>query len=632
LEAASTSSNTIASAAATVAVPAAVQHKRYERWLWGVVGLAIGAVMVGIISWLLVARPNPAPTASQAVKRMTIKLPDSEALASAKFGPNSIGRTSITLSPDGRLLAYVAIHNGKSQLYLRSLDQFEAKPISGTEGAYDPFFSPDGQQIGFFAENKLKKVSIHGGEPMTLCEIRNPIGASWGENETIVFADTVGLDLSQIPARGGKPQILVNLSEDFIGGFNAQFLYPQFLPGGKAVLFSIWPDVGDPDHFRIGVLSLVTGKWSVLLEGGTTPRYASSGHLVFAHAGGILAVPFDLSRLEITGPAITLVEGVRIEEWGAAQFALSQEGTLVYASGASAYVGKLTWVDRQGTSKPLTASPQPYGSIHLSPDGQRLAVLVMGAANDIYIYEFARATFTRLTMEGYNDVPRWTPDGKRVSYFRRNDPKQYEIVWKFADGRGAEEVLTTSKYAQWPMSWSPDGKLLAFTEWNQEGGDLWILPLEGDRRPQPWLKTKFLEWAATFSPDGKYIAYWSDESGQREVYVRPYASLSGKWQISSNGGDDPIWSRDGRELFYREGTKLMSVAIQTQPEFRAAAPHLMFEGSYLRNINGTEYDVAPDGQHFIMIEEATKQPPITHLNVVLNWFEELKQRVPTKSK
>ena len=299
---------------------------------------------------------------------------------------------------------------------MRALDQFDAKPIPGTEGAYGPFFSPDGRSLGFFSENNLKRVSLQGGEPVTLCEARIPHGASWGPDDTIVFADSEGLHLSRVAASGGRPDALP-MSEDVYRVF-----YPELLPGGKAVLVSSRTSI-NPDYYDIAVLSLATGEWRVLLKGGTNPRYAASGHIVFSRAGTILAAPFDLSRLEVTGPSVTLVEGIRIEEWGAAQFALSPGGTLVYVSGAPAWIGRLTWVDQQGTSKPLAAPAQAYGPLRISPDGQRLAVLVAGATSDVWVYEFARGTFTRLTMEGDNGGPRWTPDGRRVVYFRSKGPR-----------------------------------------------------------------------------------------------------------------------------------------------------------------------------------------------------------------
>jgi eukaryotic-like serine/threonine-protein kinase len=597
-----------------------------ERVIWGVGGLAVGALLVGIAIWLLAGRSTTGQTVSRAVRRMTINLRDGEPLALAKFGPLGIGRTSMALSPDGSELVYAVDHNGKSQLYLRAFDQFDARPISGTDGAYSPFFSPDGRSLGFFSGNKLKKLSLQGGEPVTLCEARIPHGATWGPDDTIVFADSEGVNVARVSASGGKPEILSRGKDRSDRAF-----YPEFLPGGKAVLFSI-KGFHNPDYGVIALLSLATGERRVLLEGGTNPRYAASGHIVFARAGAIMAVPFDLSRLEVTGSPVTLIEGVRIEEWGAAQFTLSPEGTLVYVSGGSAWIGNLTWVDHQGNSKPVGAPAQAYGPLTLSPDGQRVALTVVGATSDVYVYDLTRNAFNRLTTEGWNYRPVWTPDGKRIIYQRGTGPTQSQIVSQLADGSGGEEVLSTSEAAQWPSTLSSDGKVLAFQQNDPETGmDLYILPLDGDRQPYPWLKTKFNEWGSAISRDGKWIAYTSDESGQYEVYVRPFSGSGGKRQISVSGGEEVTWSPDGRTLFYREGQRWMSVAVQTQPDFSAAAPKFMFEGPYL-NVPGVSYDVAPDGQRFMMLEEYGKQPPTTHLNVVLNWFEELKQRVPAGKK
>ena len=606
------------SSAATIST---TQRWSREHLLWGAAGMALGAIVVAIAAWLLIGRSTLPKTNPNVVRRMTLKLPDDQPLALSKFGPLGIGRTAMAISPDGSLLVYAGERNGKSQLYQRALDQFDARPISGTEGAYSPFFSPDGRSIGFFSGDKLKKVSLQGGEPVTLCEARIPHGASWGPDDTIVFSDSEGYYLARISASGGKPEIL-SRAED-------RAFYPEFLPGGKAVLFSI-KGYQNPDYGHIAVFSLATGERRVILEGGTNPRYATSGHIVFARAGAILAAPFDLDRLTVTGPAVTLIEGVRIEEWGAAQFALSPEGTLVYASGGPAWIGKLTWVDHKGNSNPLPAAAQAYGPLSLSPDGKRVALTVVAASSDVWIYDLTRGTFTRLTTEGSNYRPTWTPDGKRVVYQRTTGPKQYQMVWQLADGSGAEEVLTTSDNPWWPASVSPDGKLLAFQQNETETVvDLSILPLEGDRRPYSWLKTKFNEWGATFSRDSKWIAYTSDESGQYEIYVRPTTGSGSKRQISNGGGEEVAWSPDGHSLFYREGLKWMSVDVQTQPEFHAEAPKFMFEGPYL-NVPGVSYDVAPDGR-FLMLEENVKQPPTTHLNVVLNWLEELR-RIPAGNK
>jgi len=599
-----------------VTAPVKAQRKTRDRVIWSAAGFALAAIAAALIFRMSIRSAAPLPT-TKPIKRMTIILPDHEPLALAKFGPIGVGRTAVALSPDGSLLVYTAERNGKSQLFLRAFDRFDAKPIPGTEGAYGPFFSPDGRSLAFFSENQLKRVSLQGGEPMTICEARIPHGGSWGPDDTIVFADSEGTKLSRVAASGGTKEVLLSKWQD-------RSFYPEFLPGGKAVIISVRTPY-NPDYGEIAVLSPATGERHVVIKGGTNARYVASGHIVFARAGAILAAPFDLSRLEVTGPAVTLIQGIRIEEWGAAQFALSQEGTLVYVKGGPAWIGKLTVVDRQGMSKQLEAPAQAYGPISLSPDGQRVAVTVTGATSDVWVYELSRGTFTRVTFEGSNFRPIWTPDGKRLIYFRNTDPTQIQMVWQLADGSDSAETLVTSDVTySTPGSCSPDGKFVIFQQSALETGfDLAVLPLEGDRKPFSWLKTKFNEWGPAFSRDGKWIAYVSDESGEYEIYVRSFAG-AGKQQISSGGGEEATWSHDGRTLFYRNRLTWMSVAVQTQPEFRAEAPQVMFEGPFL-NVPGVSYDVMPDGQHFIMIEENQKQAPTTQLNVVLNWLEELKQ-------
>ncbi len=591
--------------------------ERAQRVIWVAAGFGLATIVAGVLFWTLSGRWASPLSNSKPVSRLTIRLPDTEPLALAKFGPLGIGRTALAISPDGSQLAYAAERHGKSQLYLRGLNQFEAKPIPGTEGADGPFFSPDGRWVAFFSEAKLKKVSIQGGEPATLCEARIPHGGSWGPDNAIVFADAEGVALSRVSASGGNKEILANKYEDRV-------FYPQFLPGGKELLYSINVQY-NPDYGQTVLYTLATGERRVILEGGTNPRYAASGHIVFARAGAIQAVPFDLSRLEVTGPPTMLIEGIRIEEWGAAQFALSTEGTLVYATGGPAWIGKLTSVDSQGVSKPLSLPAQAYGPVSLSPDGQRLAVQVTGATSDVWVYDFVRGSLSRVTTEGSNLRPLWTPDGKRLIYSRRSGPNRFELVWQAADGSDTAEVLATSNRLWLPGSWSPDGKLLMYSEYNSETGfDLWILPVEGDRQPQLWLKTKFNQWGPAFSRDGKWIAYVSDESGPYEIYVRPYPGPGAKRQISNGGGEEVLWSHDGRTLYYRDVLKWISVVVETQPDFSAGAPKVMFEGPYL-NVPGVSYDVAPDGKHFILIEESQKQTPTTQLNVVLNWFGELKR-------
>ncbi len=601
-------------------------QKNWVRALpWGLAAistLALVALTVGNV--LRAPRPPTRPVA-----RFVVPLPPTERLALGLF-------TAIALAPDGSRLVYVANHAGTTQLYVRAIDRFEVTPIAGTEAASSPFFSPDGQSVGFFAEGKLKKVSLSGGAPLTLCSAPVNRGASWRPDDTIIFAPSITSGLFRVSAAGGTPKPLT-VPDRKKGELSHR--WPEILPGGKAVLFTIWTGTTFDDA-RIGVLSLETGERRVLVEGGTYARYVPSGHLVYARTGGLLAVPFDLKRLEVTGPPASILEGVSMNPtFGAAEFSSSTDGSLAYVSGGST-VGERTllWVDRKGAAQPLPAPPRGYRAPRLSPDGQRLAVGIEGTNSGVWLYELARGTLTRLTASGPIPFPIWTPDGKHVTFVSALGGA-LNLYWMPADGSGAAERLTTSEDAQWESSWSPNGQVLAFSESDPTTGlDIWVLSLEGDpstplgagRKPQPFLQTPSNEGGGMFSPDGRWLAYVSDESGRNEIYVRPFPGPGGKLQISTEGGTEPMWPRNGRELFYRNGDKMMAAAVETRPAFAAAKPKLLFEGHYETGVFAFQpnYDVASDGQRLLMLKASEQESAATQINVVENWSEELRRLAP----
>ncbi len=468
---------------------------------------------------------------------------------------------------------------------------------------------------------------------MTLSDAPENRGATWTSSGTIIFTPSPPSGLSVVSATGGPPQTLT--TPDAAHGERTH-RWPEILPGGKAVVFTIG-SLSSSDYYldaQLAVMSLDTGKIKVLPLTGTDAHYSPSGHLVFAAQGGLFAVPFDPERLEVTGPSIPVLEGVALDaSTGATHYALSQSGSLVYVPGdPQGASSPLAWVNRQGAIQPLPAPARPYIDPHLSPDGKRVAVAVRGAGNsDIWVYEIARNTLTRITFEGSNKAPVWTPDGKRIAYHsERAGASNFGIYWKAADGSGPEERLTTSTQGQYPESFSPDGKFLVFSEFDpQTQSDIWALPLEGNRQPRPFLKTPAYEQNAVFSPDGHWVAYSSSESGQTEVYVQAFPGPGGKWQISSGGGDRAVWSKNGRELYYYLGTRLMSVAVTTQPAFAAGSPQPMFEGrspTLAANVTSL-YDVAADGR-FIMARGAGAESGSSKVHVVLNWMEELKRQTP----
>ena len=573
--------------------------------------LVVGA-LVGLVVWSL--RPSPRPR----VTRFGITVPAVDVRAGQPV-----------LSPDGTSLVYAA--NG--QLYLRAMDQMKATPIRGTEGGIgsaisrsrSPFFSPDGLWLGFVAGGKLRKVSVAGGAPVTLCDAGSLYGASWAPNDTIVFGERAG-GIFRVSADGGTPEVLI--PKESRGG--EMGYHPQVLPDGKAVLFTLatgrnW------DEAQIVVQSLETGERRVLVEGGADARYVPTGHLVYAVADTVLAVPFDLSRLEVTGGAVPVVEGVsrNISGWGvgSAAFSFSGNGSLVFVPRAIADERVLVWVDREGAVEPMPAPPRDYSLPRLSPDGERLAVVTAG---DVWVYDIPRGASTRLTFDGTNSYVGWMADGQRVAF---SSSGKQAVLWRAADGGGAAgQLMTGELYPPHLDSISPDGQFLGFHEHRPATrADVWILPLETDGKPRSFLETPFAEHGTKFAPDGHSVAYVSDESGQDEVYVQPFPGLGGlgaKTLISTEGGNAPVWARSGHELFYFNGDKLMVVDITTDPELEAGDPRLLFEGRFTNFTSLANFDVTPDGRRFVMIQE---NPELrTQLNVVLNWFDELKRLIPVE--
>ena len=538
----------------------------------------------------------------------------------------NLARPALALSPDGTRLAYVATRDGSTQLYLRSMYQQEERPLPDTEDAYLPFFSPDGQWLGFFSGGTLRKVSVSGGAPVILCDVTTPAPtASWGADNTIVFTPHTNSTIFEVPAAGGTPQPLTTLDSQ-----NDETAHhsPQVLPGGKSVLFTVDSTAGP----QIVVKSLETGQRRVVLEGADEARYVLSGHLVYVQAGTLMAVAFDLEQLEVTGAPSPILQGV-MQTAGAVnstQLTFSDTGTLVYIpADTSLREGRtLVWVDRKGTTEPLAAPPGDYTSPRLSPDDQRVAIGIdSGGPSDIWVYDIRRDALTRLTFAEASFLI-WTPDGTRITFQSiRSGPRN--LFWKAADGTGSAEQLLAGEFSYTPHSWSPDGKVLAFTEVHPStNGDIWMLPLGGEGKPEPFLRTPFSETGAVFSPDGNWLAYRSNESGRNEIYVQPFPATGAKWQISTERGEEAVWARSGKELFYRSGDKMMVADITTEPTFTHGTPQLLFEGEYVSYGPRALYDVTSDGQRFLMIEESEEELTVTQLNVVLNWFEELKRLVP----
>jgi serine/threonine protein kinase/Tol biopolymer transport system component len=550
----------------------------------------------------------------------------------------------IALSPDGTLLAFVApsATSGTAQLYVRALQQLQATALPGTAGARDPFFSPDGQWIAFFADGRLKKISVRGGASVTLCDARNARGGAWAEDGSIIFQpEGNATPLFRVSSAGGSPQPVTKLDS----GELVQ-RWPQVLPGGRALLYTSHNAAGDFDGANIVVHPLPTGGRRIIQRGGYFGRYVSSGHLLYIHEGTLFAAPFDPERLEITGQAVPVLEGVASAPTGtglngAAQFAISNSGTLVYLPGESFAGDPIDWVDRSGKTTPLRTTRANWANPQFAPDGQRLAISILeGPQRDIWIYDWGRDTLTRLTFESEeNNGPIWTPDGRRIAFGSRRLPNLISnLYWRRADGTGDVQRLTESSAPQFPGSWHPSGKFLAFSENSpQTNSDVMILPMEGDEtsgwkpgKPSVFLNTPFAEQNPTFSPDGRWLAYNSDESGRAEVYVRPFPGRGAKLQVSTGGGADPKWSGERRELLYRSlDSQIMVASYQvTGDSFTADRPRPWSEQRF---VIGRRFAVHPDGERVAVAvlreSGATKQDKVVF---IFNFFDELKRLAPVK--
>ena len=544
----------------------------------------------------------------------------------------------IALSSDDSRLAYVLNNEGTPRLYYRALDQLTARVIPTTVAPYaDIFFSPDGEWVGFAAQNSgLYKVSILGGPAQQLSGTMYAGGGGfWTEDDVIYFS--IGQKLHRIAATGGTPEP-VNITSELADWKQG---WPYGLPGGGQLLFTVQKGLAR-DTAHIALLSLSTGEARILIHNAYNARYVPTGHIVFMRSESLWAVPFDVTRLETTGPEVPVVNGIQTEgQRGHAIYAFSDAGLLVYLPGgdtqiSSVGIRNLVWVDREGKETPLDVEAKAYSAPRLSPDGKQLAVVVSNPdGQDAWTYDFSRGIFSRRTFTGNGSRAFWTPDGERLVYTFY--PDFHGLSWVKADGTGQAEYLIDTPRNLVPNSFSRDGAQMVYQE-SAEGSDIYIMSMTGERTERPLIASKFNEGQASISPDGRWIAYVSNETGLNEIYVRPFPDVEGgKWQISNDGGREPLWRGDGKELFYLSANdreiEIAAVTIESEPRFIASAPVILFQKDYPR-LFYPQYDVTADGQRFIMMkpaEQATTddiESQLTSLVVVENWFEELKRLAP----
>jgi serine/threonine-protein kinase len=537
------------------------------------------------------------------------------------------------ISPDGRRLVYPARGpDGKQQLATRLLDQAQATFLPGTEAGREPFFSPDGQSIGFYALSQLKIIPVQGGAPISLSAANGFQGGNWGDDGSIVFSPGSTLPLSRISAAGGKSQPITRL-----GPGEITHRWPQFLPGGGAVLFTSSPSATGMDNASLQVVSLKTGQVKILQRGGYYGRYLPGGWLVYLHQGGLYGAKFDLGRLEMIGSPTSLLEDVAASpSTGGGQFDFSASGAFVYLAGRStAQAWQVAALDSSGKMQTLMPKAGAYSYPVFSPDGRKLAFI--GESTDVYIYELGRDTTARLTFKGDCHSPAWAPDSRHVMFASGSS-----FMWMRGDGVGdPQRLLEDPGVVPRPWSFAPDGRRLAYHVRNPETGfDLWTLPLDltdpdhpKAGKPELFLRTPDDELVPRFSPDGRWIAYRSSEGGHPEVYVRPFPPASGsKWQISSGGGLYPLWSNNGRELFYETADNRIMVVDYTAggASFVPGKPRLWLD-KQLFYTGTSNLDLAPDGKHFAVLslpESALGEKRSVHVTMLLNFFDELTRRLP----
>lgn len=626
---------------------AAAQTGNRKRLLW----LGIPAALVVILGALLTSglggrlisffgqgRPGLSTTMAlsgdRRVSRFNVLLP-ADGIMYHGFNPD------LALSPDGSTLAFASFGG----VYLRRLDELETRRLEAADDySSAPTFSPDGRNLAFIGGNAIMSskrpflvAALSGGAAVKLADYDMFHRGDWGENGSLYWTATYPGGIVQTPASGGPTEAVTTL--DLERGERSH-RFANLLPGGHALLYTVGFDgIQTYDDARIDVWDLRTQQHRTLIAGGTAPIYSPSGHIVYARGGKLLAVPFDATRLEVTGTPVEVLSGVMTSgNTGIAQFTISRRGDLAYVPGAAnGATRKLVWVDRSGRAEPLPLPPGSYLYPRISPDGQQLAVEIEGPNHDLMLYDFARGVLSKVTTDGLSHNPVWAPDGARFAF--RSWQAGGMTMWSMpADRSAPASRLDPQGTRQSPVSYSPDGQFLAFDQKDpQTRDDVWVLPPGGS--PVAVARSRFSEGSAKFSPDGRWIAYASDESGRSEVYVQAFPGPGAKQQISRDGGLDPVWRRSGGELYYRSGDGMMAVSIGTLGRLSVSPPRQLWTGKYsggsgsscgMPGPASSNYDVTPDGQRFLMVQDDLSWAPSNRIVVVLNWTDELRKLMPSK--
>jgi serine/threonine-protein kinase len=604
--------------AAAGAAPVMAARRGGSRVAWAVAGLAAVAAAVGW--WRMLSAPKPAVAPLTA---FAVAIPPGDSIA---YDDTPI----LAMSRDGRRLVYAAERAGARGLFLRSLGEIEPRLLEGTTNARSPFFSPDGQWIGFFAEGgKLKKTPVAGGPPQTICEgVAAQRGAAWADDDTIILTADYAAGLSRVSARGGRIEPLTKVDT---GKGDRTHRWPDVLPGGESVLFTIGSEKspGNYDDAKIALLDRKTGRIRILLEGGSMARYCPPGYLLYVRGRALLAVPFESARREIVGESFPVPEKIAGDpSSGIGYFAVAGDGSLAFVPGATATVeSKLVLTDRKGTATELPLPPRQYRFPRFSPDGTKIAFSIgsgRGADDEVWIYQLAGGALARLTFSGGNFCPIWSGDGSRLLYVSARATNE-GIYARSADGGGAEEWLYGDFTARLPSDWSRDGKTFLFTH---PSNQVWIAELKssGNSAKPPVADSRVLEpgaYGGVFSPDGRWVAYSAAVSGAlSEIFVRAADGSAAKWQLTTDGGSHPVWA--GNEIFFFNlRSQVLVMEVQTEPVFKAGKPEPLVEGPFeLRTAPLRNYDVSKDGKRFVFVKGGSDLGA-REVDVVLNWGQQL---------
>lgn len=521
--------------------------------------------------------------------------------------PLALGESgALAISPDGARIIFVAMVGPTTQLFVRPIDRFEASPIAGTEGASHPFFSPDGASIGFHGRRRLQVVSLDGGSPLTLCEVADLRGASWGSRGDIVYAPGPTSGLWRVRASGGSAAPLTVV--DFDAGERTH-RWPHVTPDGLNVIFTIGDArAGSFDEASLAAAPIATGTHRVILRHATDGRVVGE-RLLWARGGSLMHAPIHVSSLEVLSGARQLQPGIAMAATGVAHFVCSATNVLVHIPGEAQTLRRtLVRVDRTGAIAARHASGDALEEPRVEPGGRAVLVSVRGRASDLWRCDCPRGTLERVTFEGENFAGIWGPEAGQMTFSssRAGGPSDLYVHAGAAD---APELLVASEFDKAASSWSPDGSLLLFAEYHPDtGADIWLLD-RGANRATPFLRTRFNEYSPVFSPDGRFVAFTTDESGRPEIQVVPYPDVAARRQVSIDGGSEPVWSRDGRELYFRSGDRLMRVDISRGPA-DAGVPVTMFEGKFLAGtVTLANYDVSSDGESFLMVQPDIRPAP-----------------------